>query len=151
MDIERYLSLDSLTTSCFLFGCRQVGKTWLLKKTVDFDIYLDLLKKSELIRYTKSPEILFAEIAALNKRKPLIIIDEIQKAFGLLDEVHRAIESPMRPKFILTGSSASCIETESGSTLTPTISAAMCRPSGCCAKGVMAVAPRFPTLPCRRS
>lgn len=106
MDIERYLSLDSLATSCFLFGCRQVGKTWLLKKTVDFDIYLDLLKKSELIRYTKSPEILFAEIAALNKKKPLIIIDEIQKAPGLLDEVHRAIESPMRPKFILTGSSA---------------------------------------------
>ena len=33
-------------------------------------------------------------------------MDEIQKAPGLLDEVHRGIESPMRPKFILTGSSA---------------------------------------------
>ncbi|MGA1840381.1 MAG: ATP-binding protein [bacterium] len=106
MEIERYLSLDNLNTSCFLFGCRQVGKTWLLKRTGGYDIYIDLLKKSELIRYTKNPELLYAEIEALNKRSPLIVIDEIQKAPGLLDEVHRLIESQWDPRFILTGSSA---------------------------------------------
>lgn len=48
MDIERDISLDSLATYCFLFGCRQVGKTWLLKKTLNFYIYLDLLKKKRI-------------------------------------------------------------------------------------------------------
>jgi len=106
MNILRTLSLDNLSTSCFLFGPRQAGKTWLLKNTVKFDMYIDLLSEKERIRYIKSAGVLLSEIAGLNKKKALIVIDEIQKAPGLLDEVHRAIESPLKPIFILTGSSA---------------------------------------------
>jgi len=106
MSIHRILSLKDLPTSAFLFGCRQAGKTWLLRHTLIPDLYIDLLKKSERMRYTANAELLYAEVEALGKRNPLVVIDEIQKTPGLLDEVHRIIESPHEAKFILTGSSA---------------------------------------------
>jgi len=106
MDINRILSLSGLNESVFLFGCRQVGKTWLLERQLDPDIYIDLLKQSELVRYTRNMELLGAEIDALDKKNALVVIDEIQKLPGLLDEVHRAIESSAAPRFVLTGSSA---------------------------------------------
>ena len=108
MEINRFLSLSKLDfkESYFLFGCRQVGKTWLLKKCVNADIYIDFLDNKEFSRYLTNPDVLLSEIKALNKENAIIIIDEIQKIPGLLDEVHRAIESSFKPKFILTGSSA---------------------------------------------
>jgi len=106
MNIERLISVDRFEVSAFLFGCRQVGKTWFLRHNIKPDIYIDMLKKSELVRYTANAELLYAEIEALNVMSPLIVIDEIQKLPGLLDEVHRAIESPFEARFILTGSSA---------------------------------------------
>lgn len=106
MFVDRVLSLSELDESAFLFGCRQAGKTMLLRHTVEPDLYVDLLKKSERTRYTANAELLGAEIAALNQDHPLVVIDEIQKVPGLLDEVHRAIESESSARFILTGSSA---------------------------------------------
>lgn len=106
MNVKRFLSIDHIGTSAFIFGCRQVGKTWLLRHCLEPDIYIDLLKKTELVRYTANPGLIYAEIEALNKNQPLIVIDEIQKVPGLLDEIHRAIESPCNSCFILTGSSA---------------------------------------------
>lgn len=93
MNISRQLSLDKISNSCFLFGARQTGKTWLLKNTVRYDLYIDLLDNKELVRYTKNPDILSAEIRALDAEHPVVVIDEIQKAPNLLNEVHRAIES----------------------------------------------------------
>jgi len=106
MNFKRSLSLEGLDTSAFLFGCRQAGKTWLLKNTLTPDIYIDLLKYDELFRYTATPELVYAEAEALGKRSPLVVIDEIQKIPGLLDEVQRSIESEFSARFILTGSSA---------------------------------------------
>lgn len=106
MEINRSLILNQINFSCFLFGPRQTGKTWLLQHTVNSDIYIDLLNKKEQLRYTKDPSILFSEIAGLKKKNLIIIIDEVQKVPGLLDEVHRAIESEWEPQFFLTGSSA---------------------------------------------
>lgn len=106
MDIQRQLVLDQISNSCFLFGARQVGKTWLLKNTVKYDLYIDLLDTQELVRYIKAPELLLAEIKALNCDCPVVVIDEIQKAPNLLNEVHRAMESANSAIFILTGSSA---------------------------------------------
>jgi len=106
MDVERRLSIDPLDSSVFLFGCRQVGKTWLLRRSLTPDIYIDLLRKSEQVRYTANAGLLYDEVQALDKGHPLIVIDEVQKAPGLLDEVHRTIESPCGPSFVLTGSSA---------------------------------------------
>ena len=106
MSINRLLVLDEIGHSCFIFGARQVGKTWLLRKTIKSDLYIDLLSGKELVRYTRNPELLLAEIEALDMENPVVVIDEVQKAHNLLDEVHRAIESDKRPIFILTGSSA---------------------------------------------
>ncbi len=106
MEISRTLVLNQIDFSCFLFGPRQTGKTWLLKHTVNSDIYIDLLNGKERLRYIKNPAILFSEIVGLKKKNALVVIDEVQKIPGLLDEVHRAIESEWHPQFFLTGSSA---------------------------------------------
>jgi len=95
-----------MNNSAFLFGPRQAGKTWLLKNTVNYNLYIDLLDEKERQRYLKNPGILFSEVSALNKQNAIIIIDEIQKVPDLLNEVHRMIESKVKNRFILTGSSA---------------------------------------------
>lgn len=104
--MDRYLSLGKHSSSLFLFGCRQAGKTWLLKNTLNYDLYIDLLDNEDQFTFLTNPQRLSEEIAALNKPKAVVIIDEIQKVPNLLDEIHRLIESPLAPKFILTGSSA---------------------------------------------
>jgi len=106
MKINRTLDLSDTNISLFLFGPRQTGKTWLIKNTVNYDLYIDLLNEKERQRYLKNPDILFSEVTGLEKQNALIIIDEIQKVPNLLNEVHRAIESSLKPRFILTGSSA---------------------------------------------
>lgn len=106
MEIKRTLSFEKIKNSIFLFGPRQSGKTWLLKNTVEYDLYIDLLNEKERQRYLKNPSILFSEAAELNKQNAIIVIDEIQKVPQLLNEVHRTIESKKEPMFILTGSSA---------------------------------------------
>lgn len=101
---QRVLNLPLLLKkkSFFLFGPRSTGKTTLLREQfknaqvydlLDDEIYRRLLKRPKLIEEEWSP------------KRPLVIIDEIQKLPGLLDEVHRLIESK-NIKFLLTGSSA---------------------------------------------
>jgi len=106
MEIKRTLSFEKIKNSIFLFGPRQSGKTWLLKNTVEYDLYIDLLNEKERQRYLKNPSILFSEAGEINKQNAIIVIDEIQKVPQLLNEVHRIMESKKEPKFILTGSSA---------------------------------------------
>jgi len=105
MEINRTLGFERIKYSIFLFGPRQSGKTWLLKNTVEYDLYIDLLNEKERQRYLKNPNILFDEVTEIDKQNAIIVIDEIQKVPNLLNEVHRAIESNKKPKFILTGSS----------------------------------------------
>ncbi|MBI4667978.1 MAG: ATP-binding protein [Elusimicrobia bacterium] len=92
--------------SVFLFGPRQTGKTQLIKNSVSFDLFIDLFRHDEFLRYAKNPSILRKEVAALNKKQPLVVIDEIQRCPDLLGEVQGLIESELRARFILTGSSA---------------------------------------------
>lgn len=106
MNIERTLSISDLSISAFLFGCRQSGKTWLLQHTLQPDLYIDLLDHANLLRYTAQPDLLYAEVEALGCHAPLVVIDEIQKVPGMLDEVQRVIQSDSKARFILTGSSA---------------------------------------------
>lgn len=106
MYIDRTLSVANPERSCFLFGLRQSGKSCLIEHTVESDIYIDLLNSSELTRFIGQPDLLYSEIKALGVDSPLIVIDEIQKAPGILDTVHRAIESEFKARFVLTGSSA---------------------------------------------
>ena len=89
--------------SCFLFGPRGTGKSFLLRRQFENDIYIDLLESETYFRLIGSPEKLESYIP--KGYSDAIIIDEIQKIPKLLDEVHRLIEK-YGYRFILTGSSA---------------------------------------------
>ena len=102
---NRLLQLpETPDNSFFLWGPRQTGKTTLLKKLYPDALRIDLLKTDELIRYLKNPSILREEAAVLAPER-LIVIDEIQKAPMLLDEIHYLIETAGK-NFVLCGSSA---------------------------------------------
>ena len=90
----------------FLWGPRQTGKTTLLRQRYPDARWVDLLKADEFRRYMANPERLREEIEAAGT--PLggqVVIDEIQKAPALLDEVHWLIEN-RGVRFALCGSSA---------------------------------------------
>lgn len=108
MGYARQLSLDlPRGQSAFLWGARQTGKTTLLRERFPESAFFDLLRTDVSLRFTSQPSRLAEELAAMAPdilRRP-VIIDEIQKVPGLLDEVHRLIEA-QRLSFILCGSSA---------------------------------------------
>ena len=90
--------------SFFLWGPRQTGKSTLLRALYPDAVWLDLLKTDEQIRYASRPALLREELEAVPQGR-LVVIDEVQKAPGLLDEVHWLIENRGRV-FALSGSSA---------------------------------------------
>ncbi len=104
MYIERTLDLRNTLEqkSCFLFGPRQTGKTWLTSHLFPDCRTYNLLDSDVYLTLSRSPGRLREEFQPDNK---LIIIDEIQKLPSLLDEVHLMIES-LGVRFLLTGSSA---------------------------------------------
>jgi predicted AAA+ superfamily ATPase len=104
--IKRTLNLNDFKQSMFLFGPRQVGKTYLIKNTLSFDIYLDLLDSKTYLNYFKDASLLSAEIATLKKEHCRVIIDEIQRCPELLNEIQLTMDSKKGVQFILTGSSA---------------------------------------------
>ena len=93
--------------SFFLFGPRGTGKSTWLHQTFPDALCIDLLDQEAYRAYLARPERL-AEVVEGNLDAKTIIVDEIQKAPSLLDEVHRLIESnrQRRLQFVLTGSSA---------------------------------------------
>jgi predicted AAA+ superfamily ATPase len=103
--LRRELVLPSRSPdSFFLWGPRQVGKSWLLRATYPEATRIDLLRTDEYVRYLQRPSLLRDE---LRDAPPgtLTLIDEIQKVPALLDEVHWLIEH-RRLAFGLCGSSA---------------------------------------------
>ena len=96
--------LPTPTRSIFLLGPRGTGKsTWIRDRFPDAVTY-DLLDTGEVLRLSKEPHSLYRELATLSSGS-WAVIDEVQKVPGLLDEVHRLIES-RRLRFVLSGSSA---------------------------------------------
>lgn len=91
--------------SFFLLGPRGTGKSTWLHKHFQGGYWIDLLPPEETLKYTKEPSLLRKEILALPK-DTWIILDEIQRAPLLLDEVHYLMENEGYKKFALTGSSA---------------------------------------------
>ncbi len=89
--------------SFFIWGPRQVGKTSLLRHTYPNSLRIDLLKSDEFMEFNANPSLLRERILATKTR--FVIIDEIQKAPVLLDEVHYLIEEH-KTVFALCGSSA---------------------------------------------
>lgn len=90
-----------------LLGPRQVGKTTLINR-LKHDLRISLIRPDIRQRYEKEPELLAGEIEALAETKrsirPLILLDEIQKATGLLDVAQDLIDRGLA-NFVFTGSS----------------------------------------------
>lgn len=104
--LKRLLSLGN--RSFFLLGPRGTGKTSWLRETFRDrpHLYVNLLKSAEFLAIQQDPDRLQA-LARAQPRGSWILIDEIQKLPGLLDDVHDLIEDPeLELKFCLTGSSA---------------------------------------------
>lgn len=104
MYIPRMLDLQSIlkNKSCFLFGPRQTGKSWLINHTLQSHRVYNLLDSELFLSLSQNPKRLEQEIKRGDK---IIIIDEIQKIPSLLDEIHLIIEK-YGIHFLLTGSSA---------------------------------------------
>jgi len=90
--------------SVFLFGPRGTGKSTWIRDRFPGAVTYDLLDTAEALRLSKDPHSLYRELAALPAGE-WVVIDEVQKVPGVLDEVHRLIESH-RLRFVLSGSSA---------------------------------------------
>jgi predicted AAA+ superfamily ATPase len=105
--IERVLNLPNLLTrkSCFLFGPRGTGKSFLIREQLkQMAVVIDLLRSEFFLRLASAPYELEAIIDGAGT-PAVVVIDEIQKIPLLLDEVHRLIEERAL-RFLLTGSSA---------------------------------------------
>lgn len=102
--VERLVDLPTLLgrKSHFLFGPRQTGKTSLVRHTLPGVRSYDLLDSSVYLTLSREPQRLGEE---LTPRDRVVVIDEIQRLPGLLNEVHRLIEE-RGVRFLLTGSSA---------------------------------------------
>jgi predicted AAA+ superfamily ATPase len=102
--IRRALHLPSRPkTSFFLWGPRQTGKSTLLRALYPRARRIDLLTAREFVRFSRDPTVLREEVEAAGER--FVVIDEIQKAPALLDEIHWLIEN-RGVTFALCGSSA---------------------------------------------
>ncbi|MBI3009296.1 MAG: ATP-binding protein [Candidatus Omnitrophica bacterium] len=94
--------------SVLLLGARQTGKTTL---TYQFkhDMLVSFVQPEIRQRYEKSPHMLRGEVESLSPKeagkRPLIILDEVQKVPVILDVVQDLIDRG-KANFILTGSSA---------------------------------------------
>ncbi len=104
MEIDRLFNpLEVLKSkSCFLFGPRQTGKSWLIRHALKSYRTYDLLNSETYLKLSRTPQRLHEECTPDDQ---IVIIDEIQKLPSLLDEIHRLIEE-YRIRFLLTGSSA---------------------------------------------
>ncbi len=89
--------------SFFLWGARQTGKSTLLRSCYPSAFWVDLLHSGQFRLYATRPEVLRQEVEAHGATQ--VVIDEIQKVPGLLDEVHWLMEN-RGVRFALCGSSA---------------------------------------------
>ena len=115
---KRKLNLSGLLKpkkSAFLFGPRGVGKTVLAQdylSRVQHAESIDLLSLDVYRRYVGEPGLFRLEIEQRLRDIPTkelltVLLDEVQKLPGLLDEVHYLIERYKgQVQFLLTGSSA---------------------------------------------
>ncbi len=102
--VPRLLNLEELLhqKSHFLFGPRQTGKTFLARRMLKNARFYDLLDSSTYLALSQNPGRIAEEVSSLDR---IVVIDEIQRIPGLLNEVHRLIEE-RGIRFLLTGSSA---------------------------------------------
>jgi hypothetical protein len=88
--IPRFLQRPN--RSFFLFGRRGTGKSTWLQQVLSDAFRLDLLEASLFPELSRGPHRLEA-LAGGRPQGHCVVLDEIQKAPALLDEVHRPMES----------------------------------------------------------
>ena len=88
--------------SAFLWGPRKTGKSFWLRQNFPEAVLIDLLKTDIFAEYASRPELLRERFKS---HAGVIILDEVQMAPDLLNEVHWLIEN-RGISFLLTGSSA---------------------------------------------
>ena len=93
--------------SAFLWGARKTGKSTYLQQRFPHSIRFDLLDSDLVIDLLRRPALLRERLLSQPARRldEPVIVDEVQKAPEVLDEVHRLIEE-RGVRFILCGSSA---------------------------------------------
>src|ERR1700722_1721417 len=94
--------------SILLLGPRQTGKTTFLNHQIKPDIQFSLAEVETRLRFEKNPVALAEELNFVIKKttkKPLILIDEVQKIPLIMDIAQDLIDKKVA-QFILTGSSA---------------------------------------------
>jgi predicted AAA+ superfamily ATPase len=108
MDIPRILDLPKLlsTKSYFLFGPRQTGKTFMIRRQFPKAKYYNLHETDTFLKFNQAPHRLRQELTGKDK---LVIMDEIQKLPLLLDEIQIMIDD-RQVRFLLTGSSARALK-----------------------------------------
>lgn len=93
--------------SVLLLGARQTGKTTLIGR-FKHNLLVSFVPPDIRQQYEKSPHLLRGEVEALppqERKRPLVILDEVQKVPAILDVVQDLIDRG-KANFILTGSSA---------------------------------------------
>lgn len=98
-------TLQPPASAFFLFGPRGTGKSTWIRSHFEDAFVVNLLPMDAMLRYQRDASLLRAEVAALPKSR-WIVVDEIQRVPGLLDEVHFLMEEKGHKRFALTGSSA---------------------------------------------
>lgn len=89
----------------FLFGPRGTGKSTWIRSHFGNALLVNLLQPENAVRFERDPALLRAQVLARAK-SDWIVVDEVQRAPPLLDEVHYLIEEQGYRRFALTGSSA---------------------------------------------
>ena len=102
--IKKRLLNDTLG-SYFLFGPRGTGKTTWLEERFPDAVRISLLDSAIKRDLRAYPERLIEYIGPLVDGKT-VIIDEIQRAPGLLEVIHSLMDKRQGVRFIMTGSSA---------------------------------------------
>jgi uncharacterized protein len=95
--------------SFFLFGARGVGKSTWARETLPGARRFDLLDEGLFQSFLADPALFGAELRTLEPES-WVVVDEVQRIPGLLNEVHRAIEE-LGLRFALLGSSARKLKT----------------------------------------
>ena len=106
--LPRILTIDLPPgQSAFLWGARKVGKSTYLQARYPRSVVYDFLDTDLFLELSKRPALLREQLLAKDNEslKEPVILDEVQKVPGVLDEVHWLIEN-RGLWFILCGSSA---------------------------------------------
>lgn len=95
--------------SFFLFGPRGIGKSTWARQGLEGAHRIDFLDEAKYQNLLADPSLFSAELRAVPEGS-WVVVDEIQRIPGLLNEVHRFIEEG-KLKFALLGSSARKLKT----------------------------------------